>query len=193
MTYCIQVVKTSKVLPFIVTGLVAGIGGFILSQLQISIWLEPSPSGNGSPPIIEVDQAASPPRPTDSNASPGPQSQLPPTLAPTAAPNSLRVSNRTPKPLRVVLLAHQSPSSSPLASPSRYEEPVHWDFAPQEGSQQGLLLSLPDSDLRLSPGDVLLAFALDGSRRYWGPYVVGDTTVPTQQTEGSPWELVLEP
>ena len=77
----------------------------------------------------------------------------------------------------------------PLTPP----QPTHWDFAPQEGSQTGLLLSLPQDDLRLRNGDVLVAFALDGSRRYWGPYVVGETAAPTQRTPSSEWTLVLEP
>jgi hypothetical protein len=45
----------------------------------------------------------------------------------------------------------------------------------------------------LQAGDVLVAFAQDGSRRYWGPYVVGKTTLPTWNTEQKEWSLVLQP
>lgn len=91
---------------------------------------------------------------------------------------ALRVSNQTSHPVRVVL--RSSPDT----------KPVHWDFAPQEGSLKGLILSLPDADLTLKPGDILIIFAQDGSRRYWGPYVVGETDLPAWNSQGSEWQLI---
>ncbi len=196
----IMALTKSKVFPFIVTALGASIATLVLSQLQLSVWIEPSQSSSDTP-IIEVDQPNPSPTsggsPTGSppvnSASPVPSSTA--TSQPSSAgPNALRVSNRTTTPLRVVLLPYASPTAAPPTESSPQDrEPVHWDFAPQEGSQQGLLLSLPDGDLHLHPGDVLMAFSLDGSRKYWGPYVVGDTALPTKQTSSASWELVLEP
>jgi len=94
----------------------------------------------------------------------------------------LRVSNRTKQPIRLVLLARKG---------TGYLEPVHWDFAPGEGEREGLLLSLPEGPLNLNPGDILVAFSLDGSRRYWGPFVVGSTSKPTRTGEGTEWQLIL--
>jgi len=97
-------------------------------------------------------------------------------------PRGLRVSNRTKQPLRLVLLARKG---------TGYLEPVHWDFAPGEGEREGLSLSLPEGALSLNPGDILVAFSLDGSRRYWGPFVVGSTSKPTRTSEGAEWQLIL--
>lgn len=109
----------------------------------------------------------------------------------------LRVSNQTEHPLRVALLSRQANSEPPVetSTPSEgtYKEPVHWDFAPQEGSMKGLILSLPDTTLQLHEGDILVAFAQDGSRRYWGPYVIGKTSLPTWNEETQEWQLLLIP
>ena len=94
----------------------------------------------------------------------------------------LRVSNRTKHPLRLVLLARKG---------TGYLEPVHWDFAPGEGEREGLLLSLPEGALVLQPGDILVAFSVDGSRRYWGPFVVGSTSKPTRVGETGEWQLIF--
>ena len=93
------------------------------------------------------------------------------------------MSNQTDQPVRLALLARRSGSSS-SAQPT-YGNPAHWDFAPGEGSGKGLLLSLPDGNLKLKKGDILVAFAQDGSGSYWGPYVVGETALPVwnRQTE----------
>lgn len=109
----------------------------------------------------------------------------------TANPRGLRVSNQTEQPVRVALLSRQA--AVPAAKKTAYKEPVHWDFAPGEGSSQGLILSLPEGDLKLKKGDVLVAFAQDGSRRYWGPYVVGETSLPMWEQQKSEWQLVLQP
>jgi hypothetical protein len=80
---------------------------------------------------------------------------------------------------------------SPLKNTAN--DPVHWDFEPGEGGYQGLILSLPQGDLQLEVGDILVAFAQDGSRRYWGPYVVGETSLPYWNVERSEWQLLLQP
>ncbi len=98
----------------------------------------------------------------------------------------LRVSNPTQHPVRVALLSRSTPTVETST-------PAHWDFAPQEGSQTGLLLSLPTKSLDLQPGDILVGFAQDGSRRYWGPYVVGETDLPLWVSEGKEWQLILQP
>ncbi|NES94150.1 MAG: hypothetical protein F6K32_02810 [Desertifilum sp. SIO1I2] len=116
----------------------------------------------------------------DSPTTPEPPS--PPPLTPT--PGGLRVSNQTDSPVRVALL-HQ------LEEDSAYSKPAHWDFSPGEGRTQGLILSLPDRDLRLRPGDIVVAFAQDGSRQYWGPFVVGQTAQPVLDSETQEWRLML--
>jgi hypothetical protein len=73
-----------------------------------------------------------------------------------------------------------------------YEPPAHWDFAPGEGSDKGLVVSLPDRRITLKKGDVLVAFAQDGSQKYWGPYVVNETQTPLWNPEIAEWELSLE-
>ncbi|WP_413161583.1 hypothetical protein ACL6C3_23495 [Capilliphycus salinus ALCB114379] len=93
---------------------------------------------------------------------------------------AFRVSNQTNHPVRVAWRA-RSPTS----------EPVHWDFAPQEGRVNGLMLSLPEAELKLQPGDILVVFAQDGSRRYWGPYIVGETNSPAWNSQGEEWLLTV--
>ncbi|MCC5638290.1 hypothetical protein LC593_21115 [Nostoc sp. CHAB 5844] len=105
---------------------------------------------------------------------------------------TLRMSNQTDQPVRLALLARQLKGKS-SASSINYDIPAHWDFAPQEGSSKGLLLSLPNGNLKLEKGDILVAFAQDGSRRYWGPYVVGETSLPTWNPQTQEWLLVLSP
>lgn len=98
----------------------------------------------------------------------------------------LRIGNPTSYPVRVALLSKK-------AGESTYELPAHWDFSPEEGGVQGLLVSLPDRTLKLKQGDVLVAFAQDGSGRYWGPYVVGETALPTWNAKAVEWQLILQP
>ena len=141
--------------------------------------------------------------PTSSTkVSPGEAVPLPPpTSAPTAPPlalasdpiaegaiGSLRVSNQTKHPIRVALLSQSAAGES-----TPYAQPAHWDFAPEEGREKGLALSLPEKKLQLQPGDILVAFAQDGSQRYWGPYVVGKTKAPGWKAKGAEWQLVLRP
>lgn len=134
---------------------------------------------------------------------------------------TLRVGNQTPHPVRIAFLQRpETESDRPsdevpisdapipdapisaetlpdtivdLAANPLHPEPVHWDFEPGEGGYQGLILSLPQGDLNLEVGDILVAFAQDGSRRYWGPYVVGETPLPYWNQQRSEWQLLLQP
>lgn len=103
-----------------------------------------------------------------------------------ARQGNLRVSNPTEHPVRVALLTRQIAQKT-------YGEPIHWDFSPMEGGTQGLKVSLPQGDLRLKKGDILVAFAQDGSRLYWGPYIVGETPAPSWNAQKAEWQLVLQP
>ncbi|MCW5313898.1 hypothetical protein GTQ43_08810 [Nostoc sp. KVJ3] len=106
---------------------------------------------------------------------------------------TLRMSNQTNQPVRLALLARQSVTKGSSTKQTHYDVPAHWDFAPQEGSEKGLILSLPQNNLKLEKGDILVAFAQDGSRRYWGPYVVGETQLPKWNSQNQEWQLVLSP
>ncbi len=113
---------------------------------------EPKPNSIPTPPQPLEESNSSPP-------------------ANTKATGSLRVSNRSEHPVRVALLSKREPHKS-------YGKPAHWDFAPGEGGGKGLMLSLPEGKLQVHNGDILVVFAQDGSRRYWGPYVAGETASP---------------
>jgi len=106
---------------------------------------------------------------------------------------TLRMSNQTNQPVRLALLARQPQAQNSGNPVANSHVPAHWDFDPQEGSQQGLILSLPNGNLKLETGDVIVAFAQDGSRRYWGPYIVGETSMPEWNNQNREWLLVLSP
>ncbi len=72
---------------------------------------------------------------------------------------TLRMSNQTNQPVRLTLLARQSVAKGSGTKQTQYDVPAHWDFAPQEGSEKGLVLSLPQNNLKLEKGDILVAFA----------------------------------
>lgn len=173
--------QRAPILHLLLAALLGGTVAFVLSQLQFSLWIEPITSKDSTPPVIEVAPDSKP----QASVLPSPAMDTPKAVA-----NGLRVRNISPHAIRVVLLSQQSNQGTQTANP--YRPPVHWDFAPNEGSKVGLLLSLPEGNLTLSTGDVLVAFALDGSRRYWGPYVVGETRGLTQSA-ASEWQLVLTP
>jgi len=97
-----------------------------------------------------------------------------------AAP--FRVGNRSNHPVRVVILKRRGNG-----------DPAHWDFAPGEGGSEGLLLSLEEDPLVLQPGDVVVSFALDGSRRYWGPNIVGESVAPFWDPVRRIWSMILQP
>ncbi|MDZ8187051.1 MAG: hypothetical protein RMX96_19665 [Nostoc sp. ChiSLP02] len=104
---------------------------------------------------------------------------------------TLRMSNHTNQPVRLALLARSVAKGS--SGKTKYDLPAHWDFAPQEGSEKGLVLSLPQNNLKIEKGDILVAFAQDGSRRYWGPYVVGETQQPKWDPQSKEWQLIVTP
>jgi hypothetical protein len=111
-----------------------------------------------------------------------------------AGTGALRMSNQTNQPVRLALLSRQGEAKAKdknAIAPNHI--PAHWDFAPQEGNEKGLVLSLPKGSLRLEKGDILVAFAQDGSRRYWGPYVVGETPLPAWNSSNKEWLLILNP
>lgn len=147
----------------------------------------PVPTAEAQPPISTPGSDTSPladPEQASSTSSIGVDAQ-----------GVLRVSNQTEYPLRVALLHRQGESVDADVSLEAvgYGQPVHWDFAPGEGKTKGLILSLPNDNLQLQPGDVLVAFAQDGSRRYWGPYVVGETSSPIWNAGTKEWQLILQP
>lgn len=192
----------SSVYPAAIAAALVGIVVLGLGLLNFSISIEPiEPETATLPDIVPSTQS----QPTTAPISP----TAVPTLGATstqkleqdtstsssesnqvANPGALRISNQTDQPVRVALLAQKSASNSSNGK-TTYGEPVHWDFAPGEGSNQGLVLSLPEGNLKLEKGDILVAFAQDGSRRYWGPYVVGDTDAPIHNSKTGEWQLIL--
>ncbi len=105
------------------------------------------------------------------------------------ASGGLRIQNRSPYPVRVVLLSR---SVKPLLTDQLPPQaPAHWDFAPWEGRLQGVLVVLAERTVRLNPGDIVVAFAQDGSRRYWGPFVAGETPEPQWNPSQEEWQLLL--
>ncbi|MEN9221871.1 MAG: hypothetical protein Q6M04_05475 [Thermostichus sp. BF3_bins_97] len=115
------------------------------------------------------------------------ESAFPAQAAPAASrTGAFRVGNRTPYPIRLVILMR---SGERLINP----ETAHWDFAPGEGGSEGLVLSLGEEPLQISPGDIVVAFTLDGNRRYWGPNVVGESLAPFWNGESSSWSMILQP
>jgi len=184
-----------------------GLVGVLLLWFQVSITVEPVGSDTAvlpgkatieSPARTEAAKGATIITPVATPSSQSverstvAQSNPQPPAAIVAVPGALRVSNQSEQPLRVALLIKQ-PAKNSTANRDKYSEPIHWDFAPGEGSSQGLILSLPQGNLKLKQGDVIVAFAEDGSRRYWGPYVVGETPAPVLDRKTSEWQLVLEP
>jgi hypothetical protein len=109
----------------------------------------------------------------------------------------LRVSNRSEHPIRLAMRLKSEKLrgdkyNEKVSQRDRYEAPAHWDFYAGEGSDRGLVVALPNRSLHLSKGDVVIAFAQDGSRRYWGPFIVGETDNPLWDPATQEWKLVLE-
>ncbi|NET50731.1 MAG: hypothetical protein F6K09_18985 [Merismopedia sp. SIO2A8] len=188
------------------------------SRLPSSYSLFSSPfSRSSSPPLAQSLQSQYPAQVPSSKIS-NPTSPADP-AAPFPSPAALyplgilRVSNHTYHPIRVALLprlndptgtiAHAvietsdtppstlAATSTPLNTP-QYGDPIHWDFVPREGYEQGLVLALPEGQFQVQPGDIVTAFAQDGSRRYWGPYMVGVTDTPVWDEATGEWALTLE-
>jgi len=187
----------SSLYPLLVIVLFLGLAGIGLGLFRFTISIEPQPPDISSlpeiesprTPVVEKVEKLPPTLPTVSPTLPTPVASPPKSPDPEAVAarrGAFRVSNPTEHPVRVALLARATQSKA-------YKEPAHWDFAPMEGGSQGLLLSLPQDNLLLSKGDILVAFAQDGSRRYWGPYVVGETPIPVWNQQQAEWQLVLQP
>ena len=173
----------------------------VLGQFQFSITVEHPeaelPPVSTSPEVLPVTKSASS---ASSNSTPVPTLTQPLAVtnetkarsnAPATAVGTLRVSNQTTHPVRLALLPVQSTAKS--GKQPAYGVPAHWDFAPGEGGSRGLVLALPNGNLKLNRGDVVVAFAQDGSSRYWGPYVVGETGVPLWNNQRFEWQLILQP
>ncbi|MEW5855909.1 MAG: hypothetical protein AB1861_00770 [Cyanobacteriota bacterium] len=176
-----------KVYPGVLIALLLGLFGLGLGLLQERAELNPAKSdasllSKTNASLLENSPGAGKLPTSTPIASPTDARQIP-LIATRQGP--LRVTNQTEYPLRLALLTYQPPTTS-------YGEPAHWDFAPGEGGSQGVTLSLPGGDLQLKKGDILVAFAQDGSRRYWGPYVVGETPLPVWNAQVSEWQLVLQ-
>ena len=121
-----------------------------------------------------------------------------------AQSGQLRVSNRSEHPIRLALRLkveklqtnkyidkYPDKYGEKLAR-QPYEAPAHWDFFAGEGSDRGLLVGLPNRSLNLTRGDIVVAFAQDGSQRYWGPFIVGEVSGPTWNETTQEWKLILE-
>lgn len=201
--------KPSVFYPVVIFASVLGVVGFLLlAWLQFTVRIEPvgsdvallpekktllpqSPSSDVAVSSSAEQIAQAKPLPSVKQETPA-ESSPQSSDAKAAISGALRVRNQTEQPLRVALLTQSATNSSATSKP-KYGEPVHWDFAPGEGSSQGLILSLPEGNLKLHKGDVIVAFAQDGSRRYWGPYVVGETDAPLLNRKTSEWQLILQP
>ncbi len=186
---------TLKVYPAAMIGLglalVVGAAGLALRRFEVDVWVSPAGESLEEPVMPDLERPVERDRTLDAPVSPKPSvAASPAAVASPAASGAIagnfRVSNRTDYPIRLALLSRQGTTKT---SP----EPVHWDFVPQEGSSKGLILSLPTASLQLQKGDVVVAFAQDGSRRYWGPYVVGETSMPQWDADRSEWRLVVAP
>ena len=177
---------------------------------QVSVSFEPTELDTSSPPPAQTPQfqstesssvsTVSSPAPTISNQVENSTRATNPVRTDDrgsvgmAHQGTLRMSNQTDQPVRLALLARRSPTKgSDSDRQTQHQVPAHWDFAPKEGNEKGLILSLPNSNLKLSKGDILVAFAQDGSRRYWGPYVVGETDTPNWNPQKGEWQLILSP
>jgi len=178
------------------------VSAWVVHQRFVTIANVPTPIDPLSSAQSELPNASQPPTIAPSVTSAPAATQLPDTtfspkgLAPTARYGVLRISNPTGYPVRVALLSKKGSSDAAIAKAdtrSSYEVPAHWDFAPEEGGANGLLVSLPDRTLKLKQGDVLVAFAQDGSGRYWGPYVVDETALPAWNAKAIEWQLMLQP
>ena len=150
-----------------------GLAVLVLGAMQFSVSIEPPATVQPSKPAPRVVPSATP---AANQKAPSPAAKV------AGVPGALILSNQTDFPVRVALLARGKKAI----------EPAHWDFAPQEGSKEGLVLSLPEGNFKLKEGDILVAFAQDGSGQYWGPYVVGESDAPVWDKKLSRWHLTLQ-
>ncbi len=154
--------------------------GILIALTGVSLWQRFNP-----PPVREIAETSEaskiivPPLPTTFNR---------PNVSDGENIGSLRVGNRTERAVRIVLFSR-------ITSQNVWQaiEPLNWDFAPNEGGKEGLLLSLPNYKVAIGKGDVIFAFATDGSRTYWGPNIVGETDAPFWDSQNKEWSMVLQP
>ncbi|AFY71350.1 hypothetical protein Pse7367_3101 [Thalassoporum mexicanum PCC 7367] len=150
--------------------------GVALALIGVAIWQRFSPPP--TPQTIEP-RVVIPPLPS-SIPRPSPASGI--------SEGLLRVGNRSDFSVRVVLLASRGNEVD-----WNQVEPLNWDFAPNEGGSEGLILSLPGEQVKIAEGDIVFAFATDGSRTYWGPNVVGETDAPFWDSDRQEWSMILQP
>ncbi len=163
-----QFIKAKQAYPLLAGVVLALVGVWLWQQVWTPTREVPEP-----PPVVI------PPLPRELPVlPPNPQGQA----------GLLRVGNRTDRPVRVIVWLRSQAKAS-----WETHEPLHWDFAPGEGGTGGLILSLPDRQVTLQPGDIVFAFATDGSRAYWGPNVVGETTAPFWDPDRKEWSAILQP
>ncbi len=108
------------------------------------------------------------------------------TRTPVLRTGPLRVGNRTDFPVRVVVMLRSEESND-------QPQVFHWDFAANEGGSEGLPLSLEEDPLLIRPGEIIMAFSLDGSQRYWGPNLVGESLSPFWEPSLEVWSMILQP
>lgn len=164
----------SSVYPAITIASLLGLTLLAIAAMQFSVSVEPATDAPPTTARVRTAPAVQPTVATNQNA--------PPAKPAASIPGALTMSNQTDVPVRVALLARGKNAV----------EPAHWDFAPQEGSKEGLVLSLPEGNFKLNKGDILVAFAQDGSGYYWGPYVVGESDAPVWDKKRSQWQLTLQ-
>lgn len=191
------IMRRGLLYPAALGAVVVGVLLWLFGRYDLSVQVEsvppvpaPSPSVAVNIPPKETATAPATPKPSAATTVPATVEGDRSPSAATVNVGKLRVSNQTEHPVRLAL-RRQLPGKSGNASPS-FDEPIHWDFSPQEGGARGLLLALPSGNLQVQVGDVLVAFAQDGSRRYWGPYIVGKTSGLTWNAEIEEWQLVLQ-
>lgn len=192
--------NAAKTYPALIIVLVAVGGVTMLGMPQLSRFFGPSPrssEGSSVPEATLTELPASdyvvPDQPMRSASTSQSAAARPiPGNQARGQGGTLRVGNQTDHPIRVVLMPRSAGAAS-SAKATASSEPIHWDFAPGEGGLQGLKLSIPESDLKVTAGDVIVAFATDGTRRYWGPNVVGETSAPFWNTQTQEWSMILQP
>ena len=186
----------SSVYPAVLIALL-GLVGLMVGWLQFSVSFETINSKSSLTNTLQADSQLSSskllsiPNPVSTPTEPVKKytpSMSSPEPVRRSGKGALRINNQSDQPVRVALLVRPTGATSEGSEP-----PAHWDFAPGEGSREGLILSLPQGNLNMKKGDILVAFAQDGSRRYWGPYVVGETPIPIWNQQTSEWQLVLQP
>lgn len=100
----------------------------------------------------------------------------------TGRKGSLRVGNTTDLKIRVVLTKRDGSVVG-----------AFWDYEPQEGSAEGVELSLGENPLAVQEGDILMAFSPEFPDRYWGPDIIGATPAPFWDNKRKGWSALLKP